>query len=92
MLESPAPVFSPFPIFSSLFSRDLASLCCRLLMTAIRGKEAVHPLVGTMPAILVKCSYAINPLIYVATNTQFRREFKKNAYVEGGQLEKETVP
>ena len=46
-------------------------------MTAIRGKEAVHPLVGTMPAILAKCSCAINPLIYVATNTQFRREFEK---------------
>ena len=44
-------------------------------MTVLRGKEAVHPLVGTLPAILAKCSCVSNPLIYFVTNTQFRTEF-----------------
>ena len=46
-------------------------------MTTIRGAEAVHPLAGTMPAVLAKCSCVLNPLLYVGTNSQFRYEFGK---------------
>ena len=45
------------------------------LVTVAHGPEAVSPLIITLLAILAKCSCVITPLIYMATNDQFREQF-----------------
>ncbi|XP_050391022.1 parapinopsin [Patella vulgata] len=42
---------------------------------AFGGAHAISPLVGTLPALLAKCAGLLNPIIYVATNKQFRTAF-----------------
>nr|ASM47594.1 xenopsin [Leptochiton asellus] len=45
------------------------------LWAAIGNPDDISPLAGTLPAILAKSSIIWNPIIYVATNKQFRHAF-----------------
>ncbi|ESO95853.1 hypothetical protein LOTGIDRAFT_64356, partial [Lottia gigantea] len=42
---------------------------------AFYGQGSVAPALGTMPALFAKCAGLLNPIIYVATNKQFRTAF-----------------
>ncbi|XP_067672104.1 parapinopsin-like [Haliotis asinina] len=68
-----------------LFKTCLLMVCVYLLswlpytavsfMSAFGAGDIISPLMATIPALVAKCNGLWNPMIYIATNAQFRNAF-----------------